>query len=159
MHTAIERESGTTAAIALTAIVYAATHFFASYHIAPAQVSAHSGVDLLLGTLQAFAHPAAIADAFCALLAVGVLLGLVRAATGNIAACIGLHAGWVWVMLVVHELTPAAARSARSASCSAASTASSAGWCSPGSWCWRCRCGGSTSAAARAPEGRFRATA
>ena len=24
---------------------------------------------------------------------------------GNIAACIGLHAGWVWVMLVVHELT------------------------------------------------------
>ncbi len=105
MHTGIERESGTTVAIALTAIVYAATHFFASYHIAPAQVSAHSGVDLLLGTLQAFAHPAAIADAFCALLAVGVLLGLVRAATGNIAACIGLHAGWVWIMLVVHELS------------------------------------------------------
>jgi hypothetical protein len=40
-----------------------------------------------------------------ALLAVGVLLGLVRAATGNIAACIGLHAGWVWIMLVVHELS------------------------------------------------------
>ena len=105
MYTGIARESGTAPAIALTALVYAATHFFASYHIAPAQVTAHSGVDLLLGTLQAFAHPAAIADAFLALVSVGVLLGLVRAATGNIAACIGLHAGWVWVMLVVHELT------------------------------------------------------
>jgi membrane protease YdiL (CAAX protease family) len=105
MHTGIERESGTTAAIILTALVYAATHFFASYHIAPAQVNAHSGVDLLLGTVQAFAHPGAIADAFSALLAVGVLLGLVRAATGNIGACIGLHAGWVWIMLVVHELS------------------------------------------------------
>jgi uncharacterized protein len=105
MQTGISRESGTPVAIALTAVVYAATHFFASYHIPPAQVTAHSGVDLLLGTLHAFAQPAAIADAFLALTAVGVLLGMVRAATGNIAACIGLHAGWVWVILVVHELT------------------------------------------------------
>jgi uncharacterized protein len=105
MHTGIERESGTAAAITLTSLVYAATHFFASYHIPPAQVSAHSGVELLLGTVQAFAHPAAIADAFSALVAVGVLLGLVRAVTGNIAACVGLHAGWVWIMLVVHELS------------------------------------------------------
>jgi membrane protease YdiL (CAAX protease family) len=105
MQTGISRESGTPVAIALTAVVYAATHFFASYHIAPAQVTPHSGIDLLLGTLHAFAQPAAIADAFFALTAVGVLLGMVRAATGNIAACIGLHAGWVWVILVVHELT------------------------------------------------------
>jgi CAAX protease family protein len=105
MQTGISRESGTPLAIALTAVVYAATHFFASYHIAPEQVTPHSGVDLLLGTLHAFAQPAAIADAFLALTAVGVLLGMVRAATGNIAACIGLHAGWVWVILVVHELT------------------------------------------------------
>ncbi len=104
MHTAIERESGTRAAIVLTALFYAATHFFASYHIAPAQVSAHSGLDLLAGTLHAFAQPAAILDAFLTLFAVGVVLGLVRAATGNIAACIGLHTGWVWVMLVTHEL-------------------------------------------------------
>jgi len=105
MQTGIARESGMPLAIALTAVVYAATHFFASYHIDPTQVTSHSGVDLLLGTLHAFAQPGAIADAFLALTAVGVLLGMVRAATGNIAACIGLHAGWVWVMLVVHELT------------------------------------------------------
>lgn len=105
MQTGIARESGMPLAIALTAVVYAATHFFASYHIPPDQVTSHSGIDLLLGTLHAFAHPAAIADAFLALTAVGVLLGMIRAATGNIAACVGLHAGWVWVMLVVHELT------------------------------------------------------
>jgi uncharacterized protein len=105
MQTAITRESGTAAAVVLTAVLYAATHFFAKVHIAAAQVSPHSGLDLLAGTLQAFAHPLGIADAFLALLAVGVVLALVRAATGNIAACIGLHAGWVWVMLVAHGMT------------------------------------------------------
>jgi membrane protease YdiL (CAAX protease family) len=104
MHTAIERESGTGAAVLLTAVLYAATHFFATFHIAAAQVTPYSGLALLAGTLRAFAHPLAIADAFLALFAVGVVLGLVRAATGNIAACVGLHAGWVWVMLVAHEL-------------------------------------------------------
>jgi membrane protease YdiL (CAAX protease family) len=105
MHTAIERESGTRLAVLLTALLYAATHFFASYHIAPGQVTARSGLELLAGTLHSWAQPAGIVDAFLALLAVGVVLGMVRAATGNIAACIGLHAGWVWVMLVAHELT------------------------------------------------------
>ena len=104
MHSAIERESGTRAAVLLTALLYAATHFFASYHIAPEQVTPRSGLELLAGTLHLFLAPAQIADAFLALFAVGVVLGLVRAATGNIAACIGLHAGWVWVMLVSHEL-------------------------------------------------------
>lgn len=104
MHTAIERESGTRAAVLLTAVLYAATHFFGSFHIPPDQVTPWSGVQLLAGTLHAFANPLAIADAFLALFAVGVVLGLVRATTGSIAACIGLHAGWVWVMLVTHEL-------------------------------------------------------
>jgi uncharacterized protein len=105
MHTGIERESGTAAAVLLTAFVYAATHFLASHHIAPAAVTAGSGLELLAGTLHLLAHPAGILDAFLALFAVGLVLGAVRAATGNIAACIGLHAGWVWVMLVTHELT------------------------------------------------------
>ena len=105
MHTAIERESGTRAAVLLTALVYAASHFLGSYHIPAQQVAAGSGPELLAGFARAFAHPLGIADAFLALLAVGVVLGGVRARTGNIAACIGLHAGWVWVMLVAHELT------------------------------------------------------
>jgi membrane protease YdiL (CAAX protease family) len=105
MHTAIERESGTRAAVLLTALLYSATHFFAKTHIVPADVGPSSGLTLLAGTLHLFAHPGGIADAFLALCAVGIVLGLVRAATGNIAACVGLHGGWVWVMLLAHELT------------------------------------------------------
>jgi uncharacterized protein len=105
MYAGIERESGTVVAIALTSVVYAWTHFLGSFHIPAAQVSAWSGVALLHGTLQSFDHPLAIADAFLCLTAVGVILALVRSITGNTAAGMGLHAGWVWVMLVVHELS------------------------------------------------------
>jgi membrane protease YdiL (CAAX protease family) len=105
MLTAIERESGAKVAVLLTALVYSASHFFASFHIPPEQVSRWSGVDLLGGTLHLFSHPFDIADAFLCLFAVGVVLGTVRVTTGNIAACIGLHAGWVWVMLVAHEMS------------------------------------------------------
>jgi uncharacterized protein len=105
MQTAIAREAGTAAAVVLTALIYSATHFFASFHIAPAAVTSHSGFTLLAGTLQLFADPLSIADAFLALFAVGVALSLLRSATGNIAACIGLHAGWVWAILVMHELS------------------------------------------------------
>jgi membrane protease YdiL (CAAX protease family) len=44
-------------------------------------------------------------DAFLALTAVGLLLGLVRAWTGNIALPAGLHAGWVFVMRATIGLT------------------------------------------------------
>ena len=105
MYTAIERESGARTAVLLTSLLYAATHFFGKVRIAPADVTPWSGVALLGQSLQAFAHFAGIVDAFLALAAVGVVLALVRQATGNIAACLGLHAGWVWVMLVAHELS------------------------------------------------------
>jgi hypothetical protein len=105
MYTAIERESGARVAVLLTALLYAATHFFGKARIAPEDVTAWSGVALLGQSLQAFAHFGGIVDAFLALFGVGVVLALIRQASGNIAGCLGLHAGWVWVMLVVHELT------------------------------------------------------
>ncbi|HEY6482815.1 MAG TPA: CPBP family intramembrane glutamic endopeptidase [Steroidobacteraceae bacterium] len=105
MFTAIERESGVRAAVLLTALIYSATHFFASYHMPADQVHPSSGIALLAGTLHLFAHPLTIADAFLCLFVVGIVLARIRAVTGNIAACLGLHAGWVWVMLVAHELT------------------------------------------------------
>jgi membrane protease YdiL (CAAX protease family) len=105
MFTGIQRESGTRTAVILTALLYSASHFFGKVRIPPEQVTAWSGVDLLTGTLHAFSDPLGIADAFLCLAAVGVVLAIVRAVTGNIAATLGLHAGWVWVMLVAHELT------------------------------------------------------
>jgi membrane protease YdiL (CAAX protease family) len=105
MFTAIARESGTRAAILLTSVIYSAVHFLSSYHIAADQVTSHSGIDLLFGTLLWFSTPLAMADAFLCLFAVGLVLAIIRAKTGNIGACIGLHAGWVWVILFTHELT------------------------------------------------------
>jgi membrane protease YdiL (CAAX protease family) len=105
MFTAIARESGTRTAILLTSVIYSAVHFLSSYHIAADQVTSHSGIDLLAGMLQWFSTPLAMADAFLCLFAVGLVLASIRAKTGSIAACIGLHAGWVWVILFTHELT------------------------------------------------------
>jgi membrane protease YdiL (CAAX protease family) len=105
MFTAISRESGTRAAILLTSVIYSAVHFLSSYHIAADQVTSHSGIDLLFGTLMWFSTPLAMADAFLCLFAVGLVLAIIRTKTSNIAACIGLHAGWVWVILFTHELT------------------------------------------------------
>ena len=104
MYAGIARESGAATAIVLTSIIFAATHFLGVFHIPPAAVNPWSGVALLGGTLRAFDHPLGIADAFLCLTAVGVVLALVRSITGNTAASWGLHAGWVWVMLVVHGL-------------------------------------------------------
>lgn len=103
MFSGIARESGVRAAIVLTALVYAATHFIARYHIPAELVVATSGLAMVEGSLQAFADPLAIADAYLALFAVGVLLAFVRAATGHIGACLGLHAGWVWIILLARE--------------------------------------------------------
>ncbi|NJO13346.1 MAG: CPBP family intramembrane metalloprotease [Gammaproteobacteria bacterium] len=105
MHTAIERESGPRAAVLLTAAVYASLHFLNRVRIPHDSVDWTSGWTLIGRTFNAFADPARIFDSFLALFAVGVLLGMVRVRFGNIAACIGLHAGWVWVITISRELT------------------------------------------------------
>lgn len=105
MHTAVARESGPVLAIASTALIYSAVHFLGRYRIAAEDVHAGSGIELLAGSFANFAQPLAIADAFLCLAAVGVLLGLVRHATGNVAACIGLHAGWVTVIALTRKLS------------------------------------------------------
>jgi membrane protease YdiL (CAAX protease family) len=103
MQSAISRESGAVAGIVLVSLVYAATHFLGKARIPADQVGPGSGLDMLGRLLAAFAQPAAIVDAFLCLAAVGVLLGIVRHLTGNIAACIGLHASWVAIIFAVRE--------------------------------------------------------
>ncbi len=108
MFTGIVRESGAALAIILTSLVYALTHFVSSYHVPQSQIAWRSGFDMLAGSFQAFAHPLAVADAYVCLFAVGVILAVVRSITGNIAAGLGLHAGFVWVITFVRETSMAA---------------------------------------------------
>ncbi len=103
MHTAIARESGAVWAVVLVSLVYAATHFLGKARIPPDQIGPGSGIEMLSLMLTAFANFGRIADAFLCLAAVGVLLGVVRHLTGNVAACIGLHASWVAIIYAVRE--------------------------------------------------------
>jgi len=107
MFAGIARESGARAAIVLTSLVYALTHFVSSYHVPADQIAWRSGLDMLAGSFRAFAHPAQVADAYICLFAVGVVLAQVRSITGNIAAGLGLHAGFVWVITFVRETSVA----------------------------------------------------
>jgi membrane protease YdiL (CAAX protease family) len=112
MYRAIERESGFAAAAGFTALVYASIHFFARVKIPAAEVAWDSGFRLLGGALANFSHPLVIIDSFVTLTLVGLLLAMVRRRTGAVAACIGLHMGWVWVikstLAVSREVEPSA---------------------------------------------------
>jgi membrane protease YdiL (CAAX protease family) len=105
LHTAIERESGTAAAVLLGAPLFAVLHFFAKVSIPPAELAWRSGFDLLVRSFAPLAHPAAVADSFLAWLAVALVLSLTRVLTGNIAVAIGLHAGWVLVLRALQMST------------------------------------------------------
>lgn len=86
------------ASILLVSIVYSAVHFLARVKIPHAEVAWDSGLTLLQSVGANFAAPGRIADSFLALVAVGLLLGVVTWWTGSIALATGLHAGWVWMM-------------------------------------------------------------
>jgi hypothetical protein len=107
MYSAVARESGPRVAILSTALLYAALHFLAKHRIPADGVDAGSGLEMIQGLLRLFGAPLSIVDAFLSFFAVGILLGVVRYLTGSIAACIGLHAGWVWVISVVRETSRA----------------------------------------------------
>jgi membrane protease YdiL (CAAX protease family) len=105
MFRAVLRESGPALAIASTAILYSAIHFFARVKVPQGEVAWGSGIALLGSALARFAEPAAIADAFTTLAMVGLLLGLVRYRTGSIAAGVGLHMGWICVIKTTAAVT------------------------------------------------------
>jgi membrane protease YdiL (CAAX protease family) len=115
MHTAVERESGAWVAALSTALLFAILHFFAKARIPADQVNWGSGFDLLLRSFAPLGLPALVIDSFLAWLALGLVLSLTRVLTGNIAAGVGLHAGWVVVLRMLMESTGHGAGSAYSA--------------------------------------------
>jgi len=98
MYQAVERESGFLAAAGSTSIVYAAIHFLARTKIPADTVAVDSGLKLLGDALDNFSNPLPVLDSFATLVLVGLLLALVRRRTGAIAAGLGLHMGWVFVI-------------------------------------------------------------
>lgn len=109
MHYGMRRRSTMQTTIITTALLYAAVHFI--HPPMPAEgtiIGWQSGWEMLAGMFHSYDNFAGIADSYMALFAAGLFLGLVRERTGNIALCIGIHAGWVLTIKLVKEITNAA---------------------------------------------------
>ena len=107
LHTAVERDRGATTAVLAVALLFAVLHFIGKARVPDLELHWSSGWQWLTQTLRLIARPTQILDAFLVYLAIGILLGMVRAWMGHTAGCIGLHAGWVAAMLMVRESTDA----------------------------------------------------
>ncbi len=77
-------------------VLYSAVHFLGRATSVPYEaVNGLSGFVAWSGFFASYARPVSILDAFVALWCVGLLLAMVRRRYGDIAGCIGLHAGFV----------------------------------------------------------------
>jgi hypothetical protein len=101
---AVERESGAVAAIVLPSVLYAALHFLdGRLRIPASEVDWSSGFAVLGRIFERYGEPLVLIDSFLALFGVGVLLAVVRWRTGSIAATLGMHAAWVWIIKFVDK--------------------------------------------------------
>lgn len=101
----IRRYAGTAAAIAISAFYYAALHFLRSRWTGdPSTIGWDTGFRI---AADGFAHLAAMPlDSFLALFLGGLLLGCIRAAVPRgLGYCMGIHAGWVFVIKSAKPLT------------------------------------------------------
>lgn len=104
MQGALQRAGSRRWALLAVPLIYSAVHFLGKAGRPPDDsVNAWSGFDVLHGLFAAFAEPLRVLDAFIALYFVGLLLALVRNRHGNLAGCMGLHAGFVAVIAVFRQ--------------------------------------------------------
>lgn len=102
---AVRRTSGVAAAALGTSALYAVAHFVKPHPLPDGMTCAGAGGwQLFAGTFSEGVHGHDL-DSLAALFAAGVLLGLVRERTGHIGWCIGLHAGWVWLIQTSRRVT------------------------------------------------------
>lgn len=106
MQGALQRIGAARWALFAVPVLYAAVHFLGRAASVPHdQVNAWSGFVALGGFFAGYAQPLAILDAFIALWCVGLLLALVRRKWGDLAGCIGLHAGFVAVISIFRKVS------------------------------------------------------
>ena len=92
-------------AIFLTSFVYAAVHFL-KYRELPegSEITWLTGVEMLPDAFFKLSYPN-ITDHFLTLFTLGVLLSMIRLRNGNIALCIGIHAGIVLTLKITGRFT------------------------------------------------------
>lgn len=103
LYSLLAHRGGVSLGIVLTSLLYGLTHFVRpDLSVPDDQASWVSGFHVLANFFNQFGTSRIIGPLF-ALTAAGVLLAMVRHRTGSIAACIGLHAGWVVVIKSVSK--------------------------------------------------------
>lgn len=105
LYSSIRRGAGVAAAASGSAALYAVVHFLKPHALPPGQVFDWLGawamfVHVFTGFFQ-WEH----LDSLVALFTAGILLALVRERSGHIGWCIGLHAGWVFVIQLTRRVT------------------------------------------------------
>lgn len=106
MQGALERAGAMKVALLAIPALYAAVHFLGRAGNVPYEsVTALSGFTAMAGFFSGYAEPLRILDAFLALYCVGLLLALIRRRWGSVAACVGLHAGFVAVIAVFRKIS------------------------------------------------------
>jgi uncharacterized protein len=105
VYSAVSRRSGAGAAILWSALLYALLHFMKPRAL-PDSVAYDWTANWTI-FLSTFTSPWQWRnlDSFVALVLAGVLLAALRRRTGHIGWCVGMHAGWIFVIQVTRKLT------------------------------------------------------
>lgn len=105
---ALRQVAGTVTAVLLSSAYYAVLHFFRTDPlITYPQPDGLTGVAILLDALRHI--PLAPVDSLLALFCAGLFLALIRLSLpGGMLYCVGLHAGWVFIIKFSKTLTDAA---------------------------------------------------
>lgn len=103
---ALQRLGALRLALFAVPVLYSAVHFLGRAASVPyEEVDTFSGFTAWGGFFAGYAEPLRIVDAFVALYLVGLLLALVRHRWGDLAGCIGLHAGFVAVIALFRKVS------------------------------------------------------
>ena len=101
----IRKHHSFTVTLLLSSLFYAGLHFIKPLPPAADQPYVwYSGLEILSGAFTQLGEWRTF-DSFLALFGLGAFFALVRERTGNIAYCIGLHAGFVFVIKVFRKFT------------------------------------------------------
>ena len=98
-------------ALFISSVIYALVHFLRSAE-STGSVGWSYGLVLLPRMLSGFTDVHALLPGFFSLTLAGVLLGLAYQRTGNLYFSIGLHAGWVFCLMIYGQLTVQAPQAA-----------------------------------------------
>jgi membrane protease YdiL (CAAX protease family) len=102
LYEGIRKESGILVATLMSSGVYAASHFLGgSLRLPASEVAFLSGFRVVGDVFSKFGEPLQLLDSLLALGALGILLCLIRARTGAIAAGAGFHGGAVCAITVL----------------------------------------------------------